>query len=248
MLDFVISSFVGLTVLWFVYQYLRERRTLWLGVSFITAIMGLLSLLALITIRFPQTQYWILFGLAFTLGPIIIFFPLTLISTMIISGINLIRKEGAGLSHVLSLGFGILYIIYLVIWPNLENAFENDLFEFIYVYLSFCFLFTLYIFALYTITNLLNLIKVPWKKYKYIIVLGSGLRDGVEVTPLLAGRVDSGIGRDERISEGEAMKNYALQQGVAKACIVVEDQSTTTRENLLFSQAIIEGLEKRAIF
>ncbi|HHU60778.1 MAG TPA: YdcF family protein [Natronincola sp.] len=165
----------------------------------------------------------------------------------------------AGLPHILSLGFGILYILYLIIWPILGNAFENRLFEFIYAYLSFCFLFTLYIFALYTITNLLNLIKVPWKKYKYIVVLGSGLKDGMEVTPLLAGRVNKGIeahrqnegsvlilsggiGRDEKIPEGEAMKNYALQQGVAKSNILVECQSTTTRENLLFSQAIIEEL------
>ncbi len=36
------------------------------------------------------------------------------------------------------------------------------------------------------------------------------------------------------------MKNYALQQGVTRSSIVVEDQSTTTRENLLFSGAIIE--------
>ncbi len=139
----------------------------------------------------------------------------------------------AGLPHILSLGFGILYILYLIIRLILGNAFENRLFEFIYAYLSFCFLFTLYIFALYIITNLLNLIKVPWKKYKYIVVLGSVL--------ILSG----GRGADEKVSEGEAMKRYALQQGVAKSNILVEEQSSTTRENLLFSQAVIEDFAEK---
>lgn len=117
----------------------------------------------------------------------------------------------------------------------------------------------MFIFVLYTITNFINLIKNPIKNYKYIIVLGGGLKGGIEVTPLLASRVDKGIeayrenkdsililsggkGVDEKIAEGEAMKNYALKQGVPESEIIVEDKSTTTRENLLFSKKIIDTI------
>lgn len=93
---------------------------------------------------------------------------------------------------MLSLGLGIAYVLYLIVWPIVEWVPKSAFFNFLYVYLSFCFLFTTSIFVLYTITSLLNLWKNRKKKYGYIIVLGSGLLNGKEVTPLLASQVDKG--------------------------------------------------------
>lgn len=56
--------------------------------------------------------------------------------------------------------------------------------------------------------------------------------------------VSGGQGSNEVRSEASVMKDYLLAQGIDESRIYAEDQSTDTRENLLFSKAIIveEGL------
>ncbi|WP_199203618.1 YdcF family protein [Sporosarcina sp. P34] len=92
-------------------------------------------------------------------------------------------------------------------------------------------------------------------KYEYAIILGAKvngevpslslryrLESAVEyatqfphVQLVLAG----GQGKDEDISEAEAMYRFLQQHGIAKERLVMEDQSTSTSENLQFSQNII---------
>ncbi len=113
-----------------------------------------------------------------------------------------------------------------------------------------------------TSSILFNVIKPKFDK-DYLIILGAGLLDGERVTPLLAGRVDAGIafyhkqflktgkramlvmsggqGSDEKIPESIAMRNYALSKGVADSDILLEDQSSTTLENLKFSKKILDS-------
>lgn len=97
-------------------------------------------------------------------------------------------------------------------------------------------------------------------KADYLIILGSGLVDN-QVTPLLKSRLDRGIelyqqqsalgqnsrfvvtggqGADEAISEGEAMKNYLVLQGIDSNEIIVENKAVNTYENMLFSKGVIE--------
>lgn len=102
----------------------------------------------------------------------------------------------------------------------------------------------------------------PRYRQDYIIALGAGLIEGERVTPLLARRIDTAIsfyrrqlkktqkqaqllmsggqGPDEKISEAQAMKNYALSQGIPEDAILLEDRSTNTLENMRFSKAIME--------
>lgn len=54
--------------------------------------------------------------------------------------------------------------------------------------------------------------------------------------------VSGGQGADEWISEAEAMKNLLLHKGIGIERIIMEDQSTSTIENLEFSKKIL--LEK----
>lgn len=93
----------------------------------------------------------------------------------------------------------------------------------------------------------------------YIIVLGAGLVDGRRVTRLLADRVDKGIevyeenggrpllimsggqGRDEQVTEAEAMREYALWRGIPDEHILKEERSASTKENLMFSRQLIES-------
>ena len=85
-------------------------------------------------------------------------------------------------------------------------------------------------------------------------------KDGT-LTPLLKARVDKAIefaklqkektgkdiiflpsggkGDDEIIAEAEAMKNYLIKQGIDQKNIIVENKSTSTLENMKFSNSII---------
>lgn len=93
-----------------------------------------------------------------------------------------------------------------------------------------------------------------------VIVLGSGLVRG-EVSPLLAARLtravsaaeerngpdgrpvlvtSGGQGPDEPRPEGQAMADWLLRNGTPPEDVLVEDRSRTTRENLLFSERLLE--------
>lgn len=243
---------------WFVRQYRKEKRSLWLGVSFLAALLPVLGLCAVILLIWenPLAQGVLVVGVVACFAAVLLF-PFALITTLLISGIQLIRREGFSLSHLLSLGFGVCYIAYLVGWPMLSDMKKNDLWNFLYAYLSFVFFITLSIFALYTVSSFLNLLRNRRKRYRYIIVLGCGLMNGAEVTPLLAGRIQKGMeayrqnpgarlvfsggkGSGEALPEGEAMKRYAVEKGVPEEDILVEAQSVNTRENLQLSYRLIQ--------
>ena len=92
-----------------------------------------------------------------------------------------------------------------------------------------------------------------------VVVLGSGLVDG-QIPRLLAARLDAalgvlrseqargrcpvlvpsgGQGDDEPMSEGAAMSTYLADRGVDPAGILVEDEATTTEENLVLSLRLL---------
>jgi uncharacterized SAM-binding protein YcdF (DUF218 family) len=87
-----------------------------------------------------------------------------------------------------------------------------------------------------------------------ILVLGAGLING-EPSPTLKRRLNKayeiyqqnpttivtsgGVDYNEEISEGEAMKRYLVSLGVEPTDILVEDQSTSTHENFLFSKELL---------
>jgi uncharacterized SAM-binding protein YcdF (DUF218 family) len=106
----------------------------------------------------------------------------------------------------------------------------------------------------------------------FVIVLGAGLRPDGGIPPLLASRLDrgrqvwaaldrraaaagvfrpvlilsGGKGDDERLPEAAAMAAYLTGRGVPAGQLMVEDQSRSTEENLLFSQAMLEQLRPGA--
>ncbi len=52
--------------------------------------------------------------------------------------------------------------------------------------------------------------------------------------------LSGGQGEDEHISEALAMRNWLVDRGIDEKRLFVEDKSTSTKENLLFSKEIIE--------
>lgn len=91
-----------------------------------------------------------------------------------------------------------------------------------------------------------------------IVVLGAGLNKE-KVSTVLRYRLDTalklwekdpnavivvtgGQGSDEIIPESLAMQRYLLEQGVPQDKIIMEDQSTSTEENLVFTKEILQNL------
>jgi len=110
---------------------------------------------------------------------------------------------------------------------------------------------------------------VPKKQhYDFIIIHGAGLLDGERVTPLLKKRINKAVqvfqqsknphiqlivsggqGSDEKISEAQAMYNYLVEHtDVPKEAIILEEKSTTTYENLLFSKELGEQVVENPRF
>jgi vancomycin permeability regulator SanA len=106
----------------------------------------------------------------------------------------------------------------------------------------------------------------------FIIILGCWFRGDGTLPPLLRGRVDravafwrgqkektgkeaffipsGGQGKDEPMSEAEAMRRYLVSQGVPDSLILPETRSENTYQNMEYSKAIIQETEPggRAVF
>src|SRR5690606_12560518 len=92
----------------------------------------------------------------------------------------------------------------------------------------------------------------------WVMVLGSGLRAGREVPPLLASRIRAGMaeftrrgarllimsggkGEDEQVPEAEAMAGWAIDHGADPAAVRREIESRNTEQNLRYSGALVRA-------
>lgn len=99
-------------------------------------------------------------------------------------------------------------------------------------------------------------VKTPGTDADYLIVLGAKV-NGTKPSLILQYRIEKaseymkehpeciaivsgGKGEDEGISEAEAMKNGLVERGIEENRIRMEDQSTSTKENLEYSKDIIQ--------
>ncbi|HEM6504675.1 YdcF family protein [Streptococcus suis] len=183
--------------------------------------------------------------------------PFVLLITLYLNGFRILEREGVRFHNFLSLGLAIGLTFYLFIAPFVVQSLSAiSFFNMVFVYIGFFVSYAIIISMLYTMSSFVNLVNLFPGKLDYVVVLGAGLI-GDKVTPLLASRIDKGIaiyqkqpgsklimsggqGPDELIAEGQAMANYALEQGIPVEDIVIENQSTNTEENLRFSYALMK--------
>lgn len=98
-------------------------------------------------------------------------------------------------------------------------------------------------------------------KHPYVIVLGAGVK-GETPSLILSNRIEAaarygkqfpdttfilsgGQGKGEAISEAEAMRRGMIEAGIAENRLLLEDQSTSTTENLTFSKRLLPESETR---
>ena len=252
-------------VLAFILSFWIDNRSLWNPVLFL---LSLISSYIYLSYLFYKNGYenvqLAFYGVTFVLLPLLLFLSGIF---LIYNGIILLKKEGRSKANYLSMLLGIVILVFFALISFrlggqnelfYTNHFLNILFVFIF-YSYFIFGFAFAGFMLYSILYLF----IPKKKhYDFIIIHGAGLLDGERVTPLLKRRIDKAVeayhnsknphikiiasggqGGDEKISEAQAIINYLLEEtDVPQDAIILEEQSRTTYENLLFSKELGEKL------
>lgn len=261
---------LGCSICIFAWIMIRDPRTLWSGV----ALLGML-LCSAVTMFFLLSEYanWlaehelltnILVALLLLTAGCVLIFPVILIITLFVEGIKVIRHEGLRPSNLLTMLFSVLLYLYLAVWPVVGGLEKGQLGTKLYLFISLSAAYMLSLMAVYLLSAALNLLH--WKKRRgadYIVVLGAGLI-GTRVTPLLAARIERGIallhcnpnavlimsggqGPGEDVAEGEAMARYAEERGVVREKIMIEGESRSTEENLLFSSRLMEKARPKVI-
>lgn len=240
-----------------------EPRTLWSGglLFFMMLCMALFLLITMYQYSEWLASHDIVIAILIILFILAVFcvmaFPGILILLFFIEGIKVIRYEGVKPANFLSMLFSIALCIYLFVWPVIGGLKKGAVGTASYMIISFCAVYVLSLMAIYVFSAILNLIHLKKSRAAdYIIVLGSGIL-GKKVTPLLAARIEKGIellhynpkamlimsggqGDGEEISESEAMAAYAMKKGVNEEKIILEHESISTEENLLFSKKFID--------
>ncbi len=190
--------------------------------------------------------------------------PVVAVCALLVSASNvvLIRREGRSVTNLLGVAFGVALAMAVLAWRALASL-QFDTYAGtvaavgINSIVATAISFGMALFLGTSACALAAALHKPAMPRDFLIVLGCGLRADGTPTPLLAGRVDTarayaraqrdaghaaptfvtsgGKGDDEPCAEAESMRRYLAQTGVDDAHIVVEDQSTNTRENFSLS-------------
>lgn len=151
---------------------------------------------------------------------------------------------------------GIIFILYSIFYNQISLFTQHGIGKTIYTITQIGILLFLcsFLICVFIITKFAS--DKPQNGADAIIVLGAGLHSD-KVSQSLAYRLDTaasyyyqnqfaiivvsgGQGQGESVSEAFAMKQYLIQKGIAENKILMEDKSTNTNENFLFSKTILD--------
>lgn len=248
----------------FIGSFLREKR------SFRNSIFLALSLVSLFVALAYSTNGTIINSLLNAILYVLIPLILLFISFVFIyAGVVSIKRERFSLAHSLSIAFGVgIWIAFVSVAVMISAKNLSTITISIVILIALIAMYVIFTFSALFIYSQLYRLLPKNKNCDFIIVHGAGLLNGETVSPLLAGRLNKGIevfessgrkakiivsggqGGDENISEAEAMKNYLLGKGISEHDIIMEDKSTTTLENMMFSKKIMDQMmsQYRVIF
>lgn len=251
----------------FIYVLIHERRSMWSGTTLVFTLFSLVLLFAdildIIGDRHPEAHDLIIqlaIGLIIFLIVALAFFVIGITIMFIYNGVVMIRKEGTRLTNFLSLGCGFGIIFLVCIYPFLNSFHRITWLNFVHAFFTVTILYLIGLLLMYTLTSLINSVNFTKNRFDYIVVLGAGLI-GEKVSPLLAGRIKRGIeiyklnpgaklimtggkGPTEEIPEGEAMADYAIEEGVPFDDIIVENRARNTNQNIAFAHQLMKPNSK----
>lgn len=246
----------------FLANYQREKRRLVNGTLFNFFLLASLIYLAYVLFNTMDSFLVVLaIAAAFVIFFFLLFGFIALLTFLYTNAYIVYRREGFSLANMLTLLLAIGLTVFAIIDAftlQLLPTWATALLQIIpawSLYLGIVFYNFLTISLIYQFNQ-------PSLDQDYVIVLGAGLLEGHKVSRLLGNRIDKAIefyhyqqeanghpiklvmsggqGEDELLSEAEAMRDYALDQGVPAEDILIETASTTTLENMTFTKKLLE--------
>ena len=256
----------GIVLAAFIFSMLRDNRSMWNPALLIIGVFfSYLSLVQLFYTSGDENIYMITLAAGFLGVPLLIFFSGIF---LIYNGFILLKREGKSKVNYLSLVMGILIIaFYIIIFVRAYGSdyfifYQNHWLNIFFIFVIYSYIIFGFAFAGFLLYSLLYNFIPKGKNYDFIIIHGAGLLNGERVTPLLKRRIDKAVeafkksrnsnikliasggqGADEKISEARAIFNYLMEEtDVPGKAVLLEDQSKTTYQNLLFSKKLGESL------
>ena len=249
----------------------KDNRSLWNPALLVIEVLFLYLSIANAFFSFGYENAHLVIIAGFLLITIIIVFSGIF---LIFNGFILLKKEGFSKANLLSPIMGIVILFFFVLmWIRAglvtnEFFFTNHWINILVMFIIYTYIIFGFAFVGFMMYSFVYLWLPKKQKYDFIIIHGAGLLNGEKVTPLLKRRIDKAVqafhqsknphiqliasggqGSDEKISEAQAMYNYLVEQtDVPKEAILLEDKSTTTYENLLFSKELGEQLVENPRF
>jgi len=251
---------------------LRDNRSMWNPALLIIGVFfSYLSLVQLFYTSGDENVYMITLAAGFLGVPFLVFLSGIF---LIYNGFVLLKREGKSKVNYLSLGMGILIIaFYIMIFVRAYGTdnyifYQNPWLNIFFIFVIYSYIIFGFAFAGFLLYSLLYNFIPKGKNYDFIIIHGAGLLNGERVTPLLKRRIDKAVeafkksrnsnikliasggqGADEKISEARAIFNYLMEEtDVPGEAVLMEDQSKTTYQNLLFSKKLGESLVENPRF
>ena len=198
-------------------------------------------------------------------------FPLLFVFSiaLIVSNIMLWRREGRSFSNTLGFlmsggilaGYAVYFYLQFHLWMGSEL--QMRIMSALFSVFTTCFAYCGAFFLGTVICGLLAAKRKPKFDKTHVIILGCAIAEDGTPLPLLRDRIERAItfakeqeaqtgktikfvpsggqGADEVISEGDCMRNYLLSRGIPAEQILAETKSVNTRENMAFSQKIIQA-------
>lgn len=251
----------------FAFSYFKDKRKLINGLLFNVFLMSFGGYMLFVMF---EAQSIFLGGLLAIIGVTFVLLLLVGIYGLVIflywNSIIVLKKESFSLANLLTLLLALGLTAYLIVAVYI-NHYAPSWFENLFSIVPALLIYFFVVFFNFLTVSILYQFNHPRYKQDYIIVLGAGLIDGERVSPLLAKRIDKAIqfykaqsratmkppkllmsggrGLDEKISEAQAMKNYAVEQGIPADEILIEGNSTNTLENMKFSKEIMDAREPK---
>ena len=262
----------GIVLAAFIFSMLRDNRSMWNPALLIIGVFfSYLSLVQLFYTSGDENVYMITLAAGFLGVPFLVFLSGIF---LIYNGFVLLKREGKSKVNYLSLGMGILIIaFYIMIFVRAYGTdnyifYQNPWLNIFFIFVIYSYIIFGFAFAGFLLYSLLYNFIPKGKNYDFIIIHGAGLLNGERVTPLLKRRIDKAVeafkksrnsnikliasggqGADEKISEARAIFNYLMEEtDVPGKAVLLEDQSKTTYQNLLFSKKLGESLVENPRF